>query len=77
MPGAAPSSSSRSSEENEIREVLTSIPIGRLRATGLLDALLELVNNASENGSPTEDSAASIDDMDAAALIRLTEETAV
>ncbi|MET7575704.1 beta-ketoacyl reductase [Streptomyces sp. NPDC005492] len=76
MPGAAPSSR-RSSEENEIREMLTSIPIGRLRATGLLDALLELVNNASESGSPTEDSAASIDDMDAAALIRLTEETAV
>ncbi|MFJ9900152.1 type I polyketide synthase [Streptomyces sp. NPDC091280] len=78
MPGAAPNgNTSRSTEENEIREVLTSIPIGRLRATGLLDALLELVNNASENGSPTEDSAASIDDMDAAALIRLTEETAV
>ncbi|BBA97110.1 putative modular polyketide synthase [Actinacidiphila reveromycinica] len=76
MPGAVPNGR-RTSEEDEIRDVLTSIPIGRLRAAGLLDALLELVSNASDDGSPEEDSGSSIDEMDAAALIRMTEETAV
>jgi len=61
------------SEEDELRAALTSIPIGRLRAAGLLDALLELVNNT-PNGDPRATEAAeSIDDMDAAALIALTQ----
>ncbi|WP_435178370.1 type I polyketide synthase [Actinacidiphila sp. bgisy145] len=75
MPGTAPATGGRSSEEDEIRDLLTSIPIGRLRASGLLDALRDLVNDPAENGSPAADTTESIDDMDAAALIRMTEMT--
>jgi polyketide synthase 12 len=64
------------SEEDEIREVLTSIPIGRLRAAGLLDALLELAKNTPDSGLRATEAAESIDDMDAAALIALTQEDA-
>jgi acyl transferase domain-containing protein/NADPH:quinone reductase-like Zn-dependent oxidoreductase/acyl carrier protein len=71
IPGAATNGHPRS-EEDEIRDVLASIPIGRLRTAGLLDTLLELAND----DPPTAGVAASIDDMDAAALIRMTQEDA-
>ncbi|UYQ66234.1 type I polyketide synthase [Streptomyces peucetius] len=65
------------SEDDEIRAVLASIPIGRLRKAGLIDTLRELASNdltdltddAPEDGAP-----ASIDDMDAEALIRMAQE---
>ncbi|MEU0398508.1 SDR family NAD(P)-dependent oxidoreductase [Streptomyces sp. NPDC006208] len=65
------------SEEDEIRAVLASIPIGRLRKAGLIDTLRELASNdpADPTGSaPEDDAPASIDDMDAAALIRMAQE---
>ncbi|WP_345328644.1 type I polyketide synthase, partial [Kitasatospora aburaviensis] len=63
------------SEEEEIRAVLASIPIGRLRKAGLLDTLRDLARTdlADGTGGAADDggTAASIDDMDAAALIRM------
>ena len=58
--------------EREVRELLDSIPLSRLRSTGLLDTLLRL---ADENGSRPEEDAVvsgSIDEMDVEELIRAT-----
>ncbi|MEV6766964.1 beta-ketoacyl reductase, partial [Streptomyces sp. NPDC051105] len=63
----------RSSEEDEIRELLVSIPIGRLRQAGLLETLMELANS-SEDVAPTAGDSESIDEMDVDALIRMTQE---
>ncbi|MDT3400782.1 acyl carrier protein, partial [Streptomyces sp. B1866] len=72
-PDAAPDA--HLSEEQEIRDMLVSIPIGALRKTGLLDMLRELANgDVPDDTAADEDSAASIDDMDAEALIRMAEE---
>ena len=79
MPGAA-SDSPRQSEEDAIRSVLTSIPIGRLRTAGLLDALLELANGDQDTAPSAIEDAESIDDiddMDVADLIRMTREDAL
>jgi NADPH:quinone reductase-like Zn-dependent oxidoreductase/acyl carrier protein len=73
MPGAAPNGH-RPSEEDAIRGLLASIPIGRLRKAGLLDPLLELAKSDADDSSTTAGDAESIDDMDAEALIRMTEE---
>nr|WP_243793721.1 type I polyketide synthase [Saccharopolyspora gloriosae] len=53
-----------------IREVLATIPLGRLRKAGLLDMVLQL---AEDGGEPAEADAPSdsIDDMDAESLLRL------
>jgi polyketide synthase 12 len=63
------------SEEDEIRAVLASIPIGRLRKAGLIDTLRDLARTDLVDGAggAADDggTAASIDDMDAAALIRM------
>ncbi|MEV7417053.1 type I polyketide synthase [Streptomyces sp. NPDC089919] len=76
MPGSAGAEPGRRSEEDEIRDLLTSIPLGRLRQAGLLDALLELASGGSaDTGAPAEE-ALSIDDMDVAALIRMTQDGA-
>ncbi|MFD3591024.1 beta-ketoacyl reductase, partial [Streptomyces sp. NPDC058683] len=69
--GTAPAQ--RSSEEDEIRELLVSIPIGRLRQAGLLETLMELANS-SEDVTPTAGDTESIDEMDVDALIRMTQE---
>ncbi len=79
MPGAA-AESPRQSEEDTIRGVLASIPIGRLRTAGLLDTLLELANGDQDTAPPTTEDAESIDDiddMDVAALIAMTREDAL
>jgi polyketide synthase 12 len=73
MPGAAPNGHRRS-DEDVIRDLLASIPIGRLRKAGLLDPLVELAKGDPDDSSPTTGGADSIDDMDAEALIRMTEE---
>jgi polyketide synthase 12 len=73
MPGAA--DSPRQSEEDAIRSVVASIPIGRLRTAGLLDTLLELADGDQDTAPPTTQDAESlddIDDMDVADLIRMT-----
>ncbi|MEU7281911.1 SDR family NAD(P)-dependent oxidoreductase [Streptomyces sp. NPDC045431] len=65
--GAAPG-------EEQIRAVLTSLPIGRLRDAGLLDALLELggIHDVrAEADQADEDFEGSIDDMDTESLISL------
>ncbi|MGH3378591.1 MAG: acyl carrier protein, partial [Actinoallomurus sp.] len=76
MPGAA-ANGHRPSEEETVRDALASISIGRLRKAGLLDALLDLANGGANGGSddgPAQaEDAGSIDDMDADALIRMTQ----
>ncbi|MGC4750687.1 beta-ketoacyl reductase, partial [Micromonospora sp. DT201] len=72
MPGTAPMGQ-RPSEEDEIRDMLATIPISRLRKAGLLDMLAELANGEPDDNPATDDDATSIDDMDAEALIRMTE----
>jgi polyketide synthase 12 len=76
MPGTA-QAGDRRSEEDEIRDLLASIPLGRLRTAGLLDTLLELANGGldrSDDGSPTGEDSEAIDDMDIEALIRMTQD---
>jgi acyl transferase domain-containing protein/NADPH:quinone reductase-like Zn-dependent oxidoreductase/acyl carrier protein len=65
------------SGESELREVLASIPIRRLREAGLLDPLVELARSDGSSSPSDGDGdggapAASIDEMDAEALIRMT-----
>ncbi|MFF7976636.1 SDR family NAD(P)-dependent oxidoreductase [Streptomyces sp. NPDC007905] len=62
------------SEEDEIRALLTSIPVDRLRKAGLLDTLRELADNGPPEDVTDEGDRASIDDMDAEALIRMAQE---
>ncbi|MFD7101010.1 beta-ketoacyl reductase, partial [Streptomyces xanthophaeus] len=74
MPGTAPADAGRRSEEDDIRDLLTTISIGRLRQAGLLEALLDLASgDGGDTGSPDSD-AVSIDEMDVEALIRMTQE---
>jgi polyketide synthase 12 len=73
MPGAV-TNGHRPSEDDEIRDALASIPIARLRRAGLLDMLVELAKGDPDDGPPAAGVAASIDDMDAEALIRMTRE---
>jgi polyketide synthase 12 len=72
MPGAA-TNGHRPSEEDEIRAVLASIPLARLREAGLLDSLVELAKGDPDGGSSAT-ATESIDDMDAEALIRMSQE---
>jgi polyketide synthase 12 len=62
------------SEEEEIRSLLASVSIDRLRRAGLLDTLRELADNDLEVDLAEDGDAVGIDDMDAEALIRMAEE---
>jgi acyl transferase domain-containing protein len=65
-PGDSPSA--LDPEEAEVREVLASIPLTRLRASGVMEMLLAL----SRDGSPTavaDGEASDIDEMDLASLV--------
>ena len=80
MPGAE-AAAPQQSEEDVFRALIASIPLSRLRAAGLLDALVDL---AQPNGDPDAadgperpDGAESIDEMDADALIRMAQQDAV
>jgi hypothetical protein len=58
--------------------VLATIPIGRMRQAGLLDALIELARGeqdgaAHDSQNPEAGVDESIDDMDLEALIRMTQ----
>ncbi|GAA3438732.1 type I polyketide synthase [Kutzneria kofuensis] len=58
--------------EEEIRRVLQSIPLARLRDSGLMDSLLELAGVRTETAATTtEDQHESIDDMDTDSLISM------
>ncbi|MCU1680114.1 MAG: ScnS2, partial [Amycolatopsis sp.] len=58
--------------EARIREVLAAIPVSRLRKAGLLDMVLQLADDDGETSAPvSEQTSTSIDDMDAASLLRL------
>ncbi|MFB9502461.1 SDR family NAD(P)-dependent oxidoreductase [Saccharothrix mutabilis subsp. capreolus] len=57
--------------EDEVRRVLASIPLGRLRDAGLLDSLLELGGVKLAADEPDDGPGESIDDMDADALINM------
>nr|QLJ96952.1 SDR family NAD(P)-dependent oxidoreductase [Micromonospora carbonacea] len=73
MPDAAPPDP-QETEENELRAVLATIPLARIRQAGLLDALLELAGGDPADEPAADAEIASIDDMDVEALIRMTEE---
>ncbi|MCA1588052.1 MAG: type I polyketide synthase [Chloroflexi bacterium] len=62
--------------DREIRRMLASIPIGRLRDAGLLDRIVDLASSV-ERGADERaaDEAADIDEMDLDDLVRLTFET--
>ncbi|MFI9155922.1 SDR family NAD(P)-dependent oxidoreductase [Streptomyces sp. NPDC053367] len=62
------------SEEDEIRALLSTIPVDRLRKAGLLDTLRELADNDPPEEATDDGDSASIDDMDAEALIRMAQE---
>ena len=62
-------------EELEIRRVLASIPIVRLRESGLYEQLAKLAGPAGSAGTEwasTEEEHAAIDEMDAETLVRMT-----
>jgi acyl transferase domain-containing protein len=79
--------SDAAAQEAEIRQALQNVPLARLQAAGLLDALLELAGLAAESGgwddllgeetnrgaaTPDEESAlAEVDSLDAEALVGL------
>jgi polyketide synthase 12 len=74
MPDSPSADPAQPSEAAEIRGLLTSIPLTRLRQVGLLDALLALAHGETGDTSPTGNGPALIDDMDVEALIRMTQE---
>ncbi|GAA4468601.1 hypothetical protein GCM10023170_082770 [Phytohabitans houttuyneae] len=55
----------------EIRRVLASIPVGRLRKAGLLDMVLQLAKEDGDVPPPAPITGTSIDDMDAESLLQL------
>jgi acyl carrier protein len=71
VPAAADAGERVGAGESEIRRVLASIPIVRLRETGLYEQLVKLASGAYEGFSSTEEDAA-IDEMDADTLVRMT-----
>jgi acyl transferase domain-containing protein/acyl carrier protein len=59
--------------ETEVRRVLSSIPLGRLREAGLLDSLLELAGGENGGAQPAgEAQADAIDAMDVESLVAMT-----
>jgi NAD(P)-dependent dehydrogenase (short-subunit alcohol dehydrogenase family) len=66
-------------EETAVRQALAAIPISRLQQSGLLDMLLSLSgegpNERSRESGPVPGDSGSIDDMDAASLLRLAAES--
>ncbi|MDQ3936802.1 MAG: beta-ketoacyl reductase, partial [Actinomycetota bacterium] len=70
---SARSNGDGASPDTELRELLSAIPISRLRETGLLEPLVELARSDANGEAPDEDALdASIDEMGADELIRMT-----
>jgi acyl transferase domain-containing protein/acyl carrier protein len=76
--GEADSSASNGSggdaQEREVRQVLASISLDRLRGAGLLEPLMRLTGAELEADSGAADGGDSIDEMDLESLIRLSED---
>ncbi|AOR29814.1 hypothetical protein BFF78_00775 [Streptomyces fodineus] len=64
----------RRSEDDEIRDLLASIPISHMRRAGLLDTLRGLAGGDLHEDETATSGGDSIDDMDAAELIRMARE---
>ncbi|MFJ6129529.1 SDR family NAD(P)-dependent oxidoreductase, partial [Streptomyces griseoviridis] len=66
-------------EEASVRELLATIPLARMRDTGLLDALLKLADNgegdAGAAAGETEDQVAALRSMDVGDLLRAAQRT--
>ncbi|MFC5291166.1 SDR family NAD(P)-dependent oxidoreductase [Actinokineospora guangxiensis] len=62
------------SEEDELRALLAAIPLARFRTAGLIDTLRELAAGDPVVVEESAEAGTSIDDMDAAALLRLARE---
>jgi acyl carrier protein len=72
LPDAPGGGAAADDPDAEVRAVLASIPISRLRRAGLLDMVLQLAADDGETAEPaTDPESTSIDDMDAASLLRL------
>ncbi|WP_432011350.1 type I polyketide synthase [Streptomyces cucumeris] len=75
LPEIVPDGAARPrSEEDEIRALLVSIPIDRLRRAGLLGTLRELADSDPPEETGEDGETASFEDMDAEALIRMAQE---
>ncbi len=61
----------RDPEELEVQSVLASIPLERLRASGLFDQLLELAALDGDRAPGVEGTPAAVDQLDAESLIRM------
>jgi NAD(P)-dependent dehydrogenase (short-subunit alcohol dehydrogenase family)/acyl carrier protein len=61
----------RDPEELEVQSVLASIPLERLRASGLFDQLLELAALDGDRAPGVEGTLAGVDQLDAESLIRM------
>jgi polyketide synthase 12 len=60
------------SGEAGVRQLLSSIPLGRLREAGLLEALLELAGGGDGASQPAAEDPAAIDAMDLESLVSMT-----
>ncbi|WP_086666086.1 type I polyketide synthase [Lentzea kentuckyensis] len=66
-----PVEGSQDAEETRIRKVLAGIPIERYREAGLLDMIMQLASGDTAVSRPAQQDAESLDDLDAASLLRL------
>nr|UHY14126.1 PKS I [Verrucosispora sp.] len=74
FPDADPAPAAAAPDDAEVRRILATVPVDRIRAAGLLDGLLRLAENApvglTENAPTPQPAAESIDELDVAALVR-------
>ncbi|MDQ3933897.1 MAG: SDR family NAD(P)-dependent oxidoreductase [Actinomycetota bacterium] len=72
-PSAPASGNGAASDEKDIRRLVSSIPVERLKEAGLLDRLLQLAatNGHDESESPAAEKPAAVDDLDVDELIRM------
>ncbi|MGW6846986.1 type I polyketide synthase [Streptomyces sp. NPDC054958] len=73
--GAPAAGQEKDGEEAEVRRVLASIPLARLRETGLLGSLLELTADRGEKKQEPSDRSEAIKSMDVAALLAMARTT--
>ncbi|WP_342778246.1 type I polyketide synthase [Streptomyces botrytidirepellens] len=66
--GAPAAEAAESAQDAEIRSVLASVPIGRLREIGLLEPLLQLAGDGTGTGAPASDAEPDEESIDAMAL---------
>ncbi|USX54002.1 type I polyketide synthase [Lentzea sp. HUAS12] len=66
-----PAETGEDDEETRLRKVLASIPVERYREAGLLDLVLGLASGDTAAPEPQPEGSESLDDLDAASLLRL------